>query len=332
MENLWQTAFNSIPHFLHGTTGSDRADQERVNDTIDRLVDDSDPRLRLVSSYRRQLRGPMKTALAHVDKLIERIPGPVEVCARAFSSDPQVTAFFTNVDELRRVYCNSEAIRNFFTTPEFGDADECHALLCMARDEKQVFGVGLEGGSIRREIPQTLVNFGDHQLLSPSPNEQCARQTLHRCLLGALLRQAGSGLVSGIGKRRALQSQQHQLHNHLRALQQRPGTEQQQAETSKALAVVEQDLKALQSSLGDINGHLRTLIQGLEQAPDAIHVDNCDLRISRTHVKLDLEQKHDGILLSLAEVHLGHEPPKVVSLTRYPRNEFHPATTPPPLL
>jgi len=332
MENLWQTAFGSIPHFLHGPSASDRADQQRVNDTIDRLVDDSDPRLHLISSYRRQLRGPMEAALNHVNKLVECIPGPVEVCARAFSSDPQVTAFFTNVDELRRVYCNSEAIRNFFAAPEFGDADECHALLCMARDEKKVFGVGLEGDSVRREIPQTLVNFGGHQLLSPSPDEDRARQTLHHCLLSALLKQAGSGLVSGIGKRRALQSRQHQLHNHLRALQQRPDTEQQLAETGEALAAVEQDLKQLQSSLGDINGHLKTLIQGLEQAPDVIRIENCDLRISRTHVKLDLDQKRDGILLSLAEVHLGQEPPKIVSLTRYPRNEFHPTTAQPPLL
>jgi chromosome segregation ATPase len=178
-------------------------------------------------------------------------------------------------------------------------------------------------------VPQTLVSFGHHQLLSPSPDETSARQTLQNCLLSALLKQAGSNLVDGIGRRRALQARQQQQGSHLRALerQQDSGSHgeksQQELNTARqSLQATEGDLSELKTHLADVNDHLTTLIEGLEQAPESIRINTCDLNISRTNVKLSPENQHDGIRLNLAEVCLGDTPPRVVSLTRYPRTEF----------
>jgi len=328
MENLWQAAFDGIPHLLFGN-GNDNAAKQRADSAIDRLVDDSDPRLRLVHNYQRQLRPAMEHALAHVNKLVDHIPDSLEVCARTFSADPCVAAFFTNIKELQQLYCSSPAVRQFFEQRENGISDECHALLCMVKDEKHVFGIGLENDHLRRDVPQTLVNFSHHQLLSPSPDEQSARQSLRNCLLQGLLKQAGSPLVDGIGQRRALLSRQQQLHSHLRALEhQQPASAdigKQRADTQRALQQTEQELRQLSTHLHDINDHMKTLIKGLEQAPDSIRINHCDLSISHTNVKLDPAHGNDGIHLNLAEVRLGDDTPKVVSLNRYPRTEFKPA-------
>ena len=332
MGTLWQAAFGSIPHFpiSHRETDPDRA---RSDAAIDQLIDASDPRLRLVRHYRRRLRPPMQQALTHVDQLVERIPGSLSVCAQAFSADPKIKAFFSNVDQLRQVYCSSRPLREFFTSPEFADNGECHALLCMSRDERRVLGIGLENDQLRQDVPQTLVSFAGHQLLSPAADEQHARDSLHHCLLQGLLRQAGSGLTDGIQQRRQLRLQRQQLHSRLRALQASTRSDtatpakrrQQQTETRQQLEAIEQQLAAMELQLGDINGHLDVLIDGLQQAPANIRVDNCPLRLSATNVKLDPQRDHDGTLLDLAEVHLGQEAPKIVSLTRYPRSEFQPA-------
>ena len=327
MGALWQATFGSIPHF---PAPHRQADPElvRTDAAIDQLIDTSDPRLRLVRHYRRRLRPPMQQALAHVDQLVEHIPGSLSVCAQAFSTDPRVKAFFSNIDHLRQVYGSSRPLRDFFGSPEFSGSGECYALLCMSRDERHVLGIGLENDQLRQDVPQTLVSFAGHQLLSPAADEPHARDSLHHCLLQGLLRQAGSGLIDGIQQRRQLRLQRRQLYSRLRALQASGGNaerRQQQTNTRRQLDSVEQQLTALEQQLGDINGHLDVLTEGLQRAPANVRVDSCPLRLSATNVKLDPQQDHDGTLLDLAEVHLGQEAPRVVSLTRYPRSEFQPA-------
>lgn len=331
MGKLWQATFGSIPLFPAQRQRED-PDLAQVDAAIDQLIDASDPRLRLVRHYQHRLRPVMQQALAHVDQLVERIPGALPVCAQAFSADPRVKAFFSNIDHLHKVYCNSRALQEFFSSPEFSCSDECYALLCMNRDERHVLGMGLENDQLRQDVKQTLVSFASHQLLSPAPDEQQARASLHHCLMQGLLRQAGSGLSDGIKQRRQLRLQQHQLHSHLRALQAGGGDDaaepaqrrQQRRETRQQLQAVEQQLAELERQLGDINGHLDVLIEGLQQAPETIRIDSCPMRLSATNVKLDPQRDDDGTMLDLAEVHLGQEPPRVVSLTRYPRSEFHP--------
>ena len=331
MGKLWQATFGSIPP--RATRHRPPPDPARSDAAIDQLIDRSDPRLRLVRHYRRRLRPAMQQALAHIDQLVARIPGAFPVCAQAFSADPRVKAFFSNIDHLRQVYCSSRELHDFFTNPAFSQSSECYALLCMNRDERHVFGIGLENDQIRQDVPQTRVSFVGHQLLSAAPDEPQLRISLRHCLLQGLLQQAGNTLSGGIEQRRRLRLQQRQLHSHLRALQvssasdslQRARRQQQQADSRRQLQSVEQQLTALERQLGDINRHLEVLIEGLRQAPRQIRVAHCPLRLTATNVKRDPQHDQDGTLLDLTEVYLGQEAPRIVSLTRYPRSEFQPA-------
>jgi hypothetical protein len=45
-------------------------------DLIERMVQDSDPAIRKVAGYRKQLKQPVENALGHIEILISSIPGP----------------------------------------------------------------------------------------------------------------------------------------------------------------------------------------------------------------------------------------------------------------
>jgi hypothetical protein len=45
-------------------------------DLTERMVQDSDPSIRKVAGYRKQLKQPVENALGHIENLISSIPGP----------------------------------------------------------------------------------------------------------------------------------------------------------------------------------------------------------------------------------------------------------------
>lgn len=335
MGNLWQSAFASFLHWNFVDVKVDEDSSRQLKQAIEQLVDDSDPRLRVVRRYDERLRPAMQQALEYIDQLVNKIPKPVEVCARSFTEDPRIKAFFTNVDELHQIYSNSQSVRAFFDAVENLDAPECHALLCMHKNERRGFGVGLVGDQVRRDVAQVRVSFADHQILTPAPTESSARLTLRNCLLHSLLDKARDALAKKRQEQASALERRRQIHSHLRALEQeRPDSgdaaavrefERELGDKQRQLHQLDADLADLHRCLGDLDGHLQLLTAGLEQAPAFIRVEKCDLRINQTHLVLDPESDENGFDIPLAEVHLGDEPPRVVSLTRYPRDEFRPS-------
>lgn len=334
MGNLWQSAFANFRLFTGADADPDEATSRQIDIAIDRLIDETDPRLRVVHNYHRRLHPAMGTALDYIDGLVDKIPGPLHVSAKTYSVDPRVKAFFANINDLHRVYSSSRQVCEFFGSSENLDTPECHALLCMHKDEKRRFGVGLIGDKVRKDIPQTLVSFGDHQILSPARDERSARRVLQDCLLRGLFKQAREPLLEERELRNTAEDRQRRVRSRLGALQRQltansdaPSLNDEIAAAKREIQEIEQQLDCLHGEIGSLDDHLKRLIDGLERAPEHIQVEKCVLHLSNTHVLLDDESGQQGIKVPLAEVRLGNEPARVVSLTRYPRDEFVPATS-----
>jgi septal ring factor EnvC (AmiA/AmiB activator) len=204
----------------------------------------------------------------------------------------------------------------------------------MRKEEKHRFGVGLIGDKVRKDIPQTLVSFGDHQILSPARDEHSARRVLQDCLLSGLLKQARDPLVEERELRDTAEDRQRRVRSRLGALQRQLAANSDDADINDEISAaqqelqeIEQQLDCLQGEIGNLDDHLERLVDGLERAPEQIQVEKCVLHLSNTHVLLDGQSEQQGIKVPLAEVKLGREPARVVSLTRYPRDEFKPSAT-----
>ncbi len=135
-----------------------------VGQAIARAVELTDPLLRAVSDYERRLTQPVAHALAHCEAIVTSLPGPVDIQARTFTTDPLVHALFPAVEDIGVTLGRSKAVRDFLTSPQGLDGSEFHALLGVRRHEKNVVGMALWGDLVRGDSPQTLLYFSDHTL------------------------------------------------------------------------------------------------------------------------------------------------------------------------
>jgi hypothetical protein len=140
----------------------DRLDEQDIERAIDIVVEQTDPRLRFVRSYRRKLRKPVVRSLVYTDDLVTRIPGPFEISRKTYGSDPQVNALFGSADDIEVLFVRNNMLRRFFRdTP---GCDLVYVPLVMLRREKRVLGMALSGDIVRRDVARTTVNFSEHRL------------------------------------------------------------------------------------------------------------------------------------------------------------------------
>ena len=323
MNNLWQATFSDVVGWLMPASTHD----DPIEQAIDQLIDRSNPHLRALGNVQRVLRPPMQRAHDYVTSLVGEIPGPTDICTNSYTRDPLVNTFFATVDDLHQVFSASDALRTFFAAPEHAGCNNCLALLCMQLHEKKVFGIEMDGDVLRRDVPQTLVSFDDHQILAPAEKEEELRRGLHRCMLDGLMNHARERLSSGQQRQRQLRDEHRMLSSRLRVLERHEASHANSpdstssADTRRQLATIDAELAQLRHCCGDLGAQLRALAQALDQAHEQVRIEHRQLRLSPTLVKLDANSDSRSRLLSLSEVRLGNEPPRVVTLTRYPRDE-----------
>ena len=153
-----------------------------------RAVETVDPLLTAVSGWERRLAPTVGRALAYCEALAEAVPGPVDVDAAAFAADPMVHALFATADDIGEMLGRSRELREVLADPAHVAADEFHALLGMRRREKAVSGIALDGGLLRREMPQRLLYFADHTLGEIAADPESTRHRLRLAVFDSLAR------------------------------------------------------------------------------------------------------------------------------------------------
>jgi hypothetical protein len=147
---------------------------------IERMVQDSDPSIRKVARYRQKLQKPVENALGHIESLISSIPGPFRLSAESWDKDSLIHALFVSPDEVRSLLQNCTELKAFFQQSGVSTAV---AMLTATKKERTVFGTSQEGDIIRRDVPQTAVEFYDHRIVAPVATEaENRRELAHRGL------------------------------------------------------------------------------------------------------------------------------------------------------
>lgn len=72
-----------------------------MTEWIERMVQESDPSIREVEGYRRQLRSPLENALGHINGLVSGIPGPLSLSVDRWNIDPLIHALFARPDDIQ---------------------------------------------------------------------------------------------------------------------------------------------------------------------------------------------------------------------------------------
>lgn len=308
-----------------------------IDNTIERVVDTVDGRIRLVSGYRKKLHQAIRNSLEFTDSLIDRFPRAIEVSSRTFVSDPYVNAFFSNTRDVQVVFSRSSEIRDFMEDYGHEEISHCCALLCMHKTEKTVLGVELVGDTIKKDVKQIAVNFTDHRIYSPAPTEEQTRQGLKNCLFQGLVTNTLERVVQLKLSNQRLQQERQMLQARLRHARYQLGRHAGRATIEASCRrEIEETQQKLEKTEGDLRKiHLATPQVSLEQvievfsSPESfVRMQQSSLRLNKMGIKIGESTRQPANSLTLTEVTIGEQPSRVVTLARFPRDEFLPLTFP----
>jgi hypothetical protein len=312
-------------------------DKSLMLKAIERVVDGTDPRLRVVSHYRRKLWSAVEHALDYVVTFVNTLPPASAVDRHAYLTDPRLRALFVSPDHLQEVLSFSDGTRNYLKQANRPLPAELYAALGVTRLEKTVLGIDLDGEMLQRDVPQTVVNFCNHRLVFLTDNEQDTRRELMKRGFDYLIEVALQGLASIRVQKQQLEQQQHQLLFQKKASLMKaakPGLEAllepATAEPTDVDAIerqlqdVETELEQLRADSATLEQHLEKVAATLAKPEDFLQLEPVSLTLDHMNTKVPPNSRRVANTLAFDEMVLAEERRLIALFIRFPSHEILP--------
>ncbi len=308
------------------TLDLDGLSEEEVNQAIDLAVETVDPRFKLISGYRKKLYPAVVEALLHARKLIQEIPGSLEITRAAYASDPLVYSLFGSVEQLESVFGQDSAVKALKSKVREVGNDHCYALLLMTLHERRRPGVVLRGDMVQGDVMQEVVYFSDHKLAKVAISENDVRRDLRQRAFEQMLSEAMRQRIEHSRQVTGLKHERSRLTRELReAAGQNLTTEELldhvDSPLSRTLADVEEQLTQMTSKYSELEDYLDMLLQVLTRPQEYCGLENRDIRLDRSGVKLSDEHQQRGHKVSFASIQTG-DIRRAGIIVRYPFSEL----------
>jgi hypothetical protein len=316
---------------IFGTSRDDAPyPDELIKRAIERAVDGTDPRLRALPGYQKKLRAAVIHAIDHVVALVDSLPAPLELNRAAYSTHPELLAYFASGAHAQEVLTLDLALNQWRASPD-SMARHIVMLLLMEMEERNVFGMALDGDMLRRDVAQVTVNFAHHRLTDPAPAEEDTRRLLKRRAFDHLLSLALKRIAAAHTERVELERERALLRRKSAALaagrwgfdETEGGAPPDPLALQQQLEEIESQLQALGAGAGLLNAHLGIVVDMLTQAEQNVWITNSPLIINRMHVKQAqaTPQSHE---INLAILHNAAGRSRVARLVAIAREELPP--------
>jgi hypothetical protein len=297
---------------------------------LEKVIDGTDNRIRLVPNYKRKLFKSILVALQYADNLVQQIPHTIDLDSKHYTDDPYIRALFPTIDSLRNVCHQSSELRDFFSDIQHHDTPEGMVLLCMQKHEETVFGMELKGEHVVKDICQQRITFDDHHLYSPAEDEEEARLGLKCCIFEGLVNNALAN-ISRLRKRRLeLETQQQMLNGRLRSQSRidmsSPNFHRLVRERSD-LEQKQEQLRTIERELDEIGyltpeNCLQHVNATMSHPEEFIRVKNFSFRLDRGNIiRSKNETAFKSRKLQFSEVRIKGEKPRIVTLARINRRD-----------
>jgi hypothetical protein len=236
---------------------------------------------------------------------------------------------------MQRLFSLDKNMRTFFARPENQDQKEGCALLAMKKQERKIFGYEMEGGVIKRDVPQTTVAFSDHRLLAPARNATTIKEKLRKLAFNMLVECALANILN-------IRLHQHELEEQRRLLQEKLSTQKRSRyglqsvlednsdddddhdkdETLLQLREIEHQLHQTKVSLRTLDDSLAQVRAVLSQPEQYLRLEKVSLKLNRLGIKVDKSGNGDEV--AFHEVQMGSARRFALALVVYPRHEMAP--------
>jgi hypothetical protein len=305
-----------------------------VDDAVERVVDGVDAKLRLVPGYHKKLQREVAVSLEYISQLVDRVPGPIDVSRKTFISNPEVRSYFATTDVLQNTFSCGSELTGFFEQPANTSINECCALLCINKEEKNILGMALEGDTIRRDVAQTIINLSDYKIMSPAKDDAAVRSGIKKCIFDGLITYALQNIASFKSESRDLMNRRRILHGQLRARQaQGNGLTRLLAQAymeSEKTADLESALKDTETRLKNLTGDMDVFSFYLEEIrkifacpEDFIQLSKDNFRLSNMCVKVDDHDEQSANDVCFTELKITNVMKHVVTVVRYNKGDIN---------
>ena len=318
-----------------GATGG--PDDAAVHDAIERVMQTTNPRLRLVRHYEQRLAPAAEAAMRHIADVVAAVPPARQASAAGWSADPYMRAFFATADDLKRTFSRANDLRAHFDKNP--DDTEAYVVLSMEMSERRMAGMALHGDVVHRDVPQTALIFGDYRLRVCGRTEDDLREEIGRRLIDQLALE-GLARAAADKTQRALMEQERALLKARLQLLERQGAGMrsmlggdgvtEQSEAARLQAQLDENTHNL-DSLGvgaeSLDREFERIREALVDAGQLFCLSPRRLRLDRMNVVQGDDSAGAGDTLDLQTVRVPGDPPltRTVALTRFARADLLPA-------
>ncbi|MGE5257591.1 MAG: hypothetical protein ACM3KE_13015 [Hyphomicrobiales bacterium] len=307
-----------------------RQKEEALAQAIDRVVQVSAPVVCSLRDCRRDLRSPVDNALRYIDQTIDAIPGPVSLSPEKWDQDPLLKALFVTPDEVSYLLVGDPRLKPFFAQPQ---AARAFALLTATKVERTIFAPAVEGEIVRRDVPQTAVEFHDLRILDPAATEAATRFALKDRALNALVAQVLERLLQIRALKDELKEHQRILSIQLKIQQTRTHsldeliTEDREAEPSapaglQVLADIDRQIQDLGKESDSPADYLRQLMTVLNAPQEVLTVVPVAMRLNWMGVRQNDASGACDRDICLAEVKLQNRLRRVAVVVSINRKDY----------
>jgi hypothetical protein len=265
-----------------------------VEQAIERAVDGTDARIRLLPGYQKRLRGPVICAIDHVIPLVDGLPAPLTAGHSEFTSEPVLSALFASAGDMLGCFSRDHSLVSYLESSEGRGAERITALLLADRENRTTLGIDLHGDQLRRDVPQVTVGFSDHNVLDPRDSESEARRQLKRRAFDQLLTMALARIGEARIERADLTRQRDLLRVKLAALKRGGWDFESHADEAPAAVDLHQQLDKINDELAALGRddqilqtNLEIVADLLEDAEHQIWSEDLSLSIDAMNIERD---------------------------------------------
>jgi hypothetical protein len=314
------TLFQRIKQALGWAPAPDR---QGIQEAIEWVLNHSYPKIRSIRGHRKKLREPVAVALEFIDRLIAKLPEPLDITSAA------ARAFFVNADQVKQALSSDPDLQRFRSK---NPADEFFTLLTMDRQVKTIYGSRSQGQIVIRDVALKAANFSDHTFRAPSATLADLKQTLKKGFLGILAHRS----LENILDEQAREEELSQLKEEVGAKMQIIATQRRQmvlewrsesdqqaySQAQELLDTIEHELDTIQTRLRGANYYLEQLTRILNRPGDFVSAEEIAMHFDRTGILLHgltPEGKHD---IRLLELKLGDDLSRSCAVVKCSRRMF----------
>lgn len=261
---------------------------ELIKRATERALDATDPRVRILSAYAKQMRAAVIHAIDSVVQLIDALSAPVPMSRADWSAQAIMSTMFASSDGLNNAVRSNPACKDFAAAnPTI--AAPVSALLLAKHSRKNTYGYDLIGDQSVSDVPLTVVSFDEHRLIGLATNETETRRLLKLRTFDYLLMLALEKITAVKEQRQDLISRKKILKAKLDILGRSSGNllEETRATDKEALQkkmdLVEAELTNVGADDTVLQRHLDIIIETLATADQQLRLEKQTLYIDNMH-------------------------------------------------